>query len=223
MGSEDDFSAQRATNSYPAGRVSDYSCRMNEYRLPALIIEDDPLWSATLAEQLADWGFDAHVATTVSAARTSLPVRDWTLVVLDLSLPDGSGVMIAEALSTRRPRPVIIAVTGTATVEEAFKLSQLGVRGYLAKPVNARDLRETIRTLLAEASQNSTELESLAGAQVGNRSYQEVTAQVRRAMVQQALRLAGGNKTGAARILQVSRQAIQQLIRSLDVHEYPYQ
>ena len=71
--------------------------------------------------------------------------------------------------------------------------------------------------LLEESSESQTSLEAVARAEVGSASYQDITARVRRAMVEQALELAGGNRTGAARLLQVSRQAVQQLIRSLDL------
>jgi DNA-binding NtrC family response regulator len=189
---------------------------VSDFRLRALLVEDDPLWSSTLHEQFTDWGFDAHLAATVREARALLD-RDWAIVILDIGLPDGTGMTLAEDLAQRSTRPLTVAVTGTATVEEAFKLARLGVKGYLQKPVVVHDLRETIRVLLDDAARSATELESLAGAQVGTQSYQEVTARVRRAMVLQALQLAGGNKSGAARILQVSRQAVQQLIRSLEV------
>jgi hypothetical protein len=64
---------------------------------------------------------------------------------------------------------------------------------------------------------NPLTVEELVRCEVGSASYHDVAARVRRTMVEQALRLSGGNKTGAARILRISRQAVQQLMRSLEV------
>ena len=190
---------------------------MSEFKLRALVVEDDPLLAGSLTDQLGDWGFDADSVGTVAAARAVLG-EPWTLVLLDLALPDGSGMEVAAALArhTSRP-PLVVAVTGTAKVEEGFQLAKLGVRAYLPKPLNVADLRQTIRLLLEESSQNQLSVEAVARAEVGSASYQEITARVRRAMVERALALTGGSKTGAARLLGVSRQAVQQLIRSLEL------
>jgi two-component system response regulator RegA len=188
----------------------------SQFKLRVLVVEDDPLLAETLTEQLTDWGFSVQHSETVSDALIKLE-ETWTLMLLDLALPDRSGLSLAQEIATRASRPLTIAVTGTATVEEAFALAQAGVRAYLPKPLNLADLRQTISTVLEQATQDQAALEEVARAEVGSSSYQEVTARVRRAMVDQALLLSHGSKTGAARLLQVSRQAVQQLIRSLEL------
>jgi DNA-binding NtrC family response regulator len=190
---------------------------VGDFKLRALVIEDDALLSASLSDQLTDWGFDARRSRTIAEARAVLD-EAWTLVLLDLALPDGSGMVIADELARRPVKPpLVIAVTGTATVEEGFQLARLGVRAYLPKPLSVPDLRQTIRVLLEKSAESQASLEAVARAEVGSAPYQEIAARVKRAMVERALELAGGNKTGAARLLQVSRQAVQQLIRSLDL------
>ena len=189
---------------------------LGENRLRVLIVEDDPSLSEALREQLQDWGFDAGCAHTLHAATAQLQ-QEWTFVMLDLALPDGSGMQIAEALARRTTKPIIVAVSGTASVAEGFRLAQLGVQAYLPKPLRVPDLRETLRVLLEDSANNADMLEALASSSVGTSSYHEVTDRIRRAMVMQALRLAGGNKTGAARILKLSRQAVQQLVRSFEL------
>jgi DNA-binding NtrC family response regulator len=52
---------------------------------------------------------------------------------------------------------------------------------------------------------------------VGRVSFREVLDRVRRSMAEQALAMSAGNKTGAARLLGITRQAVQQLIRDLDL------
>jgi two-component system, response regulator RegA len=189
---------------------------VSEFRLRALVIEDDQLLSRSLRELLGDWGFDAGAAFTLAEGFEALR-EDWTVLLLDLGLSDGSGLKVASELANRAKRPLTIAITGTATAEEAFQLARFGVRAYLPKPLNLADLRETLRVVLEESAGAAADLESLVRAEVGTVPYHDLTARVRRAMVERALQLAGGSKTGAARILRVSRQAVQQLIRSLEV------
>lgn len=183
-----------------------------------LIVEDDPHLLQTLADQLSDWKFDVGRAQNLAEARSKLH-EPWTFLLLDLHLPDGSGLELARELAVRVERPMTLAVTGTATAQEAFELATLGVRAYLPKPIHVPDLRETLRVLLNETGQNDAAIETLVRARVGTNSYHDITSLVRRAIVDQALRLAKGNKSGAARLLHVSRQAVQQLIRSLELGE----
>jgi len=189
---------------------------VSEQALRVLVVEDDPLLSDALVAQLIDWGFSPGTACCVSEGLAALE-QEWVLVLLDLALPDGSGVEIAEASFVRAQRPLIVALTGSANVEEAFRLAQLGVCAYLRKPVDPHDLRETVRVVLETASSSESSLESLVKEVVGSTSYHEITDRVRRAMLEQALQLAGGSKAGAARILKVSRQAIQQLVRAMEL------
>lgn len=187
-----------------------------ESQLRVLIVEDDLPLSEALREQLQDWGFDASCAHTLHAA-TQQVQQGWAFILLDLGLPDGSGMQLAEALALSTTQPITVVLSGTASVAEGFRLAQLGVRAYLPKPLCVPDLRETLRVLLEDSAAKADMLEKLASSSVGTSSYHEVTDRIRRAMVMQALRLAGGNKTGAARILKLSRQAVQQLVRSFEL------
>jgi DNA-binding NtrC family response regulator len=78
---------------------------------------------------------------------------------------------------------------------------------------------EAWRARLDEAGSAEAALGTLAAAQVGHESLQRVQASVKRAMVERALALAADNRTNAARLLGVSRQAVQQMIRDLELRQ----
>jgi CheY-like chemotaxis protein len=136
-------------------------------------------------------------------------------MVLDVDLPDGSGVALAELAARMRPQPIILAISAHATPREAFRLAQLGALAFLTKPLSLADFMVSLEAVLDKAPDYVPHLVAV----VGHESFRAVLDRVRRAMAEQALALAAGNKTGAARLLGITRQAVQQLIRDLDLND----
>lgn len=179
-----------------------------------LVVEDDADLGAAMQRALEGWGAQTTWVTTLAEGLTAL-VSHPHIVVLDVGLPDGSGVALAERAATLRPAPLMLAVSGQASAEEGFQLARYGVRAYLPKPLSFRDFTKTMETIVEQAP----DLAPLLVAAVGRAPFQDVLALVRRSMAEQALALSSGNRTGAARLLGVTRQAVQQLIRDLDLND----
>ena len=177
-----------------------------------LIVEDDADLGQAIARAVRPLDPAATILGTVAAALRFLP-RAPRLIILDVRLPDGSGLEVARAAAKLRPIPSIIAISGSATPEEAFALAQLGVRGYLQKPLSLPELRDTIEQVMA----SPPDLGPLVAPLVGQRPIQDVQGEIRRVMVEQAVALAKGNRTSASHLLSVSRQAVQQMARDMDL------
>jgi DNA-binding NtrC family response regulator len=173
-----------------------------------LVLEDDPALCDAIARIAGRWGDEVLQAHTVARALELLE-RDPVLLIVDVRLPDGNALEVVEAAARRRPAPAMVAVSGEASPEESFRLAQAGVRAYLAKPIGVEDLTVQI----ARALQEAPPLEPLVVANVGIRSMRDLKDDVRRAMVDQAIALAEGNRSEAARLLDVSRQAVQQIMQ----------
>jgi DNA-binding NtrC family response regulator len=137
------------------------------------------------------------------------------LIICDVYLPDGSALKILEATLRLSPEPVKIAVSGHASAEEAFQLARLGVLAYLPKPFSLDQLSATIERVLREPP----DIDTLLRASVGQIPMRELQQRVRNVMVGQALALAQGSRSGAARLLDVSRQAIQQITRGRPIRK----
>ncbi len=172
-----------------------------------LVVEDDPQVGALLARAAASWGFETLRAETLSEARELLQSQP-ALILLDVHLPDGSAVELARLANQMRPAPAVIAISGQATTEEAFELARLGVHWYVTKPFVLERLRVTVESALRDPPP----FEPQVIRSVGVIPIREVQERVRRAMIDQALALAGGNRSAAGRLLGVSRQAVQQMI-----------
>jgi len=104
-----------------------------------LIVEDDPMLGDALLTGLGHQ-FPAILASSLADARLRLDTVDLTLIVLDLSLPDGSGLdLVREIRCARKTIPVIILTAADATRSRIEGL-QLGADDYLGKPFDLAEL-----------------------------------------------------------------------------------
>jgi two-component system response regulator RegA len=173
-----------------------------------LVVEDDAALRAAVAEAARGWGHQVLEAGTASEAKQMLsPPPD--LIIIDVRLPDEPAFAVLEAAARKWPVPIVVAMSGQASPEESFRLAQMGVRTYLAKPFTAEELGAAVET----ASRDTPLLGPVVTGFVGRVPLRELQDKVRDAMVRQALALAGGSRSGAARLLSISRQAVQQMLR----------
>ena len=132
------------------------------------------------------------------------------LLPLDIPAPDPSlHVDVVERAMTCAVAPTIVAISGSASPAVSFRLAQMGVRSFLAKPLRLEELERTIDDALARPP----DLRPQVRAAVGRASIQDVEEQVRTIMVDEALARAGGNRRMAAKLLNISRQLLQHILR----------
>ena len=162
--------------------------------------------SAAIAREALRWSPEVTQARSAKEALERL-ASDPTLLIVDVPLPDGNGLDLVEAAWKRRPAPTMVTISGRASPEGAFRLAQAGVRSYLSKPFSAQALVRAIE----EAVHYAPALSQAAVAAVGKTPLRHALDQVRSAMFEQALASSEGNFSETARLLKVSRQAVQQM------------
>jgi CheY-like chemotaxis protein/two-component sensor histidine kinase len=114
-----------------------------------LIVEDDALLRAQVADALGDAGFAVSHAPTGAEALAALTAQPLDLLVLDIALPDVDGWEVlrrVRAGDRTRALPVLI-LTGLDAVH-ADQVLAMGADAFLAKPVSAQVLVETVGRLL---------------------------------------------------------------------------
>jgi DNA-binding response OmpR family regulator len=173
-----------------------------------LIVEDDRALCVALARLARSWGTEVWQAHSIAEAR-SLMEQQPDLMIVDVKLPDGDAFGLVEQAQHAKPAPVVVAMSGAASAEEAFRLGQLGVRAYVAKPFSVESLTAEVE----KALRATPHLEPLVNAVVGQMPLRDFQDKTRRMLIDQAVALADGSRSGAARLLQVSRQAVQQVMR----------
>jgi two-component system KDP operon response regulator KdpE len=120
-----------------------------------LLVEDNELnrslvraiISRTAEPRLRDT--DLVEAETVAQAQAALAGADrFDLVLLDVHLPDGSGLTVARDLAQRPDRPAVVALTAAAMAREQTAAMDAGCDTFLAKPYTSTDLVQAILKLL---------------------------------------------------------------------------
>ena len=173
-----------------------------------LIVEDQRDLRKGIARLAATWGAEVLEAASVAEAIALLhPPPD--LLILDVHLPDGSAFDVLDAAASVLPAPIKVALSGVASANESFRLSEHGVRAFLQKPISLDDLDAAVTKALEEPPGLLRQVQD----SVGLASIREVQAEIRQTMLSQAMALAEGKKNRAARLLGVTRQAVQQMIR----------
>src|SRR6185503_17345682 len=115
-----------------------------------LIVDDDPTIRSTLVEAVRTWGYRTFEAATLSETLTTVERERPHAVLLDVKLPDGSGISVLDELRKRSPELVIIMITGYVTPEDAFAAGVRHAYGYVTKPIDQTKLR----SMLDEALKN---------------------------------------------------------------------
>lgn len=184
----------------------------------ALVVDDDAGLAITIAEIIGEYACQVEVAASVRDAKRALLSFAPDLVILDFELPDGTGADVLGVLTQQCPVPAIISLTGKADSTDAFLLGQRGVRTFLRKPCSLSALRAAIEDVLLHVP----DLTYPVRASVGKLPYAVIEDGVRRTMIREALARTSGSIRGAAKLLGISRQRLQYLLKSEDV-ELPVQ
>jgi DNA-binding response OmpR family regulator len=120
---------------------------MAQARRTILLVEDEESITTPLAEALERDGFRAEVAHTVADGLDRGRALRPDLVLLDIGLPDGSGLDVCRELRASSSVPIIIL---SARGEEADRIVglELGADDYVVKPFSAREVIARIRAVL---------------------------------------------------------------------------
>jgi len=125
-----------------------------------LLVEDDVSLGQTLSERLEKDGHEVTWTRTLKAAAAAIDETRWSLAVLDVMLPDGSGLDVARAIRRRSATPMMImtALNSATTRLEGF---EIGADEYLPKPFHLREFLLRVRHVLS--TQRLTEVIRVRG------------------------------------------------------------
>jgi DNA-binding response OmpR family regulator len=110
-----------------------------------LLVDDDPMIRWTLAELLKDWGYKPSEAESATSALESLARVQPEVVLLDINLPDGSGLELLRAIKQQEPAPAVIMMTGEVIVENTIAALRGGADDFVGKPINLEELRFALK------------------------------------------------------------------------------
>ena len=126
-----------------------------------LIIEDEPDIRKTLEYNLSREGFDVICASSLSEGKDSINATKFSLILLDLMLPDGSGLDLCRELKSDPKKNLIPIIILTAKDDEVDKVVgfELGADDYVTKPFSVRELILRVKAVLKRGNVKSESLE----------------------------------------------------------------
>src|SRR5712691_7594945 len=110
-----------------------------------LIVDDDQMIRWALTEALRSWGYSCNEGGTVSAALAAFETEQPAGVLLDVNLPDGSGLDGLREIKRRQPDAIVIMMTGNLLVADTIAALRGGAYDFVGKPINLEELQITIR------------------------------------------------------------------------------
>ena len=107
--------------------------------LNLLVVDDEPMLRRQLAANLKRFGADATAVDSIAATRRALAEASFDFVLLDVNLPDGSGIdLLREKFFP--PATTVIVMTANGGVANAVEAMRLGAADYLVKPFDLSEL-----------------------------------------------------------------------------------
>jgi DNA-binding NtrC family response regulator len=113
-----------------------------------LVVDDDQAIRWTLKEALQSWGFSPIEAATVAEATRLFNAHLPAAVLLDIDLPDGSGLDVLREIKQEHPDAIAIMITGNVHIDNTISALRGGAYDFIGKPINLEELRVTVRNAI---------------------------------------------------------------------------
>mgnify|MGYP006093892469 CR=1 FL=1 len=126
-----------------------------------LIIEDEPDIRETLVYNFSREGYDILSASSLLEARSQIKSNTFSLILLDLMLPDGSGLDLCREIKSDKYKSSIPIIILTAKDDEVDKVVgfELGADDYVTKPFSVRELILRAKAVLKRGEKESDNVE----------------------------------------------------------------
>ena len=115
-----------------------------------LLVEDEKVFAGAVRKHLERAGYEVGLAGTLAAARAALKAGAPDLILLDMRLPDGSGLeLLAEIGGAEASAPALV-MSAYGELEDAVSAMKSGAADYLKKPIDLNELLLNVEKVLAK-------------------------------------------------------------------------
>lgn len=139
-----------------------------------LLVEDHPRLGASLVEALCAEGYNVDWVTSLDEARAALRLAAYSLLLLDLGLPDGNGLDFLKDVRREGLETPVIVLTARGGLNDRIDGLDGGADDYLVKPFEMRELCSRCRVVLRRPRQLAPETLSM-----GNLDFHDETSEIR--------------------------------------------
>lgn len=117
-----------------------------------MLIEDEPDLRKSIKQYLYDEGYMLESASDFAKAFEKIMEYDYDCVLVDITLPKGSGLDIVKELKKKNPKTGIIIISAKNSIDDKITGLDLGADDYLPKPFDLAELNARIKALIRRKS-----------------------------------------------------------------------
>ncbi len=159
-----------------------------------LLVDDDEILRHRLARAMLARGYATHEVATGRAAIALSGARPFHHALVDLRLPDTSGLDVVRGIKAASPHTRVVVLTGYGSIATALEAVRLGAADYLSKPVDADEVERALER---------------DGARCEPPATAPSLARVEWEHINRVLADCEGNVTTAAHVLGIHRRSLQ--------------
>lgn len=119
-----------------------------------LVVEDEAALRAALMSTMRQSGYVVEEAATCAQAHEKIELYQYDCVLLDLTLPDGSGLNLLRALKAEGSAAGVLIITARDALDDKIMGLDLGADDYLIKPFHLSELNARVRAIIRRRSFN---------------------------------------------------------------------
>ena len=123
---------------------------MGDMNTKVLVIDDERSVCHSCKVILRDEGHEVDYVTSGTEGVVRALQGDWDVVLLDLKMPDLSGMEVLERIKAERPEIMVIIITGYATIQTSIEAIKKGAFDYVPKPFTPEELSMTVQKALED-------------------------------------------------------------------------
>lgn len=112
-----------------------------------LLVDDEKSIRELMITLLAEWGHEVRTAASVGEGLEQAEAFKPELVLLDVHLPDGTGLEFLKVITTTQPSTSIVMITANVDIKVAVEAIKRGAEDYLAKPLDLDELELLIQQI----------------------------------------------------------------------------
>src|SRR6476661_1160868 len=127
-----------------------------------LVVDDERLVRWSLRQKCEEWGYQVSEAEAGEAALKVAQHESPDLILLDVRLPDMSGLDVLEQMKKNGDARAVIMITADPQLDDVKHALKLGAYDFIGKPLDLEELHVTIKNAL-ETTRLRTEVQSLRG------------------------------------------------------------
>lgn len=109
-----------------------------------LVVDDEELARNNVCETLRDAGYEAIEAGDLNQAHSFIDSGAADIILLDVMLPDGSGLTLLDRIALENPSPPVILITAFGEVDTAVDAMKKGAQDFLQKPLDLDQLLQAV-------------------------------------------------------------------------------